>query len=195
MRWCSRRSGPAACCCCCCWACLSGTGREPGGAPTDSSEELQPANRKPSAATGASRRPVARIFRYVLAPSTIPSVPLCDFDLLGAVRLDARPVALLDIAAHPHQPILHTPHVDPRGREGALIPFRDRHRERLRPPSPEIHIYGASALADRQHLAFHHAELAGPGLQLGQALRPDHHIIRFAPEAKLAGAGDSLARP
>src|SRR5256885_3683324 len=39
-------------------------------------------------------------------------------------------------------------------RKDALMTFQDRDRERLRPTPAEIHIDGASALADRQHLAF-----------------------------------------
>src|SRR5262245_5510670 len=99
MRWCSRLSPPAGRCCCAC--CLSGTGSVPGGAPTDSSDELQPASSRPSAAIAASRRPALRIIRYVGPPPTTPSVPLCDLDLLGAAGFDPRAVALLDIAPHP----------------------------------------------------------------------------------------------
>ena len=48
----------------------------------------------------------------------------------------------------------------PGARKDALMTFRYGDRERLRPSPPEIHIYGAAALADRQHLAFDDRETA-----------------------------------
>ena len=78
------------------------------------------------------------------------------------------------------------------GSEDALISFQDGDRERLRPVAPEIHVDRASALADRQNLAFYHREMAPLGHELRPALGREDDIIRFAPEAKLAPRGPFL---
>src|SRR5499433_243168 len=106
MRWCSREVGAGGCGCC--WACRGASGSEPGGAPIESSAELQPASRSASAAApaGASRL-VPRTLGCLTAASTMAffeflSVALGDLDLLRAGELDTRAVTLLDPTAHPN---------------------------------------------------------------------------------------------
>src|SRR5712691_1404250 len=248
MRWCSREEGIGACCC---WASFGAPGSAPGGAPIESSDELQPARPRPSSATSASRRAVIagletasracpicgalycgtraspssdaihplrkKFFRKRMDPRAKPggdtcrcetavcltamsttailrSVPFGDLDLLGMGRLDPRPAALFDPSAHPHAAIFELSRVDAGGGEGALIAFQDGDRQSLRPAPPEIHIYGAAALANGQHLAFHHREMAALGVELCPVLGRHDGIIRFAPEAKLGVPRAALAR-
>ena len=80
------------------------------------------------------------------------------------------------------------------GSEHPLIALQNGHRECLRPLSPEIHVYRASALADRPHLAFRQYEMAAFGHKLGPALGRDDDIIRFAPQAKLGLASGPFPR-
>ena len=57
---------------------------------------------------------------------------------------------------------------EPGVREDALLTFRYGDRERLRPSAAEIHIYGAAAVADRQHFAFDDREMTLSGHQTRQ---------------------------
>src|SRR5262245_63999382 len=116
-----------------------------------------------------------------------------DLDLLRPRRLDPRPVALLDEAAHPHAAALERSRRQPGGDEATLVSFRDGHRQPLRPSSPEIHVDDAAALADGPYFAFHHRETAALGDELRQGLGPDHGIIRFGPKAKLGLSRRPLA--
>src|ERR1700674_5241173 len=84
--------------------------------------------------------------------SAVPSIPLCDLDLLRAGGLDPRPAALFHPSTHPHAAVFEPFRLEAHGGEIALIAFQDGDRERLRPSPPEIHIDCAPALADRQHL-------------------------------------------
>src|SRR5215467_3612695 len=195
MRWCSRGNGCGAC-----WACFGAPGSEPGGAPTCSSEALQPASTTPSAAISASRIAAARpgapggdaFCRETAAGLTAtptrrssPSVAFGDLDLLRARGFDARPVAVLHPSAHADAAVLQRLRFQAGGSEAALVAFQDRDRERLRPLPPEIHIYRACGLANRQHLAFHQREPAALGGELGRPVGGHDHIIWSAPEAKL----------
>src|SRR3982074_2747680 len=170
MRWCSREVGVGGCCGC---ACSTPPGKPAGGAPTESIDELQPASARESAAARAAvilrKRMDPRVksggdaCKCVPPPPTPlarPSIPLGDLDLFGARRLDSRPGAILHPSPHPQPAVLERLGVEAGGGKNALIPFQDGDRERLRPSPPEIHIDCASALADRQHLAFHHRETA-----------------------------------
>ena len=76
----------------------------------------------------------------------------------------------------------------------ALMSFQDRDRKRLRPAAAEIDIDRAAALADRQHLAFRNRESTPSGQKLRPAFGRLDDIIRFGPEAKLAGPGEALLR-
>src|ERR1700745_1274006 len=103
MRSCSREVGAGGCGCC--WACRGASGSEPGGAPIESSAELQPASRSASAAAPAGgSRPARSTPGCLTAASTraffVLSVALGDLDLLRAGELDTRAVTLLDPTAH-----------------------------------------------------------------------------------------------
>ena len=119
-----------------------------------------------------------------------PAISICS----GRVSLDARPVALLDPPADPNATIFKPFRLYAGGGEHPLIALQNGHRESLRPLSPEIHVYRASALADRPHLAFRQYEMAAFGHKLGPALGRDDDIIRFAPQAKLGLASGPFPR-
>src|SRR6516164_4178184 len=192
MRWCSREVGTGGCGCC--WACRGTSGSDPGGAPIESSAELQPASRSASAAApaGASRL-VPRTLGCLTAASTMAffeflSVALGDLDLLRAGELDTRAVTLLDPTAHPNAAVFEFFRLDAGGGEDGRIALRDRGRQRLRPSPPEIHVDRACALADRQHVPLRHGETAAFGRKMSPALGRHDDIIRFAPEAKFSAA-------
>ena len=81
------------------------------------------------------------------------SSSLLQLDLLRTAGLDLQTSANLDPATHA-KTLFSSALGEPGAREDALLTFRYGDRERLRPSTPKIHIYGAAALADRQHLAF-----------------------------------------
>src|SRR6266478_1444666 len=116
-----------------------------------------------------------------------------DLDLLRAAGLDAGAVPLLDKAAHPDPAVFELLGRQPRPREDALITFRDRDSERLRPAPAEIHVDRAAALADRQDLALDDRETTPSGQELRPALGPQLDIIRIAPEAKLGRPRHTLS--
>src|SRR5262245_40785809 len=196
MRWCSREVGAGGCGCC--WACCGASGSEPGGAPIESSDELQPASRSANAAAPAGAKRLApRMLGCLTAASTmaflrVPSVALGDLDLLRAGDLDARAVALLDPSAHPDAAVFELLRLYAGGSEDALIALRDRDGQRLRPSPAEIHVDRACTLADRQHVTFRHGETAALGRKLRPALGRHDDIIRFTPEAKLGAARPSF---
>src|SRR5713226_9760559 len=68
---------------------------------------------------------------FLFAAFTMLPSAFGDLDLLGPHRLDARPVALLHKAAHPHAQIGKPAGVYSGSDEIALIAFQDRHREGL----------------------------------------------------------------
>src|SRR5262245_20558224 len=192
MRWCSREVGAGGCGCC--WACCGASGSEPGGAPIESSDELQPASRSANAvAQAGAKRLALRMLGCLTAASTmaflrVPSVALGDLDLLWPGDLDARAVALLDPSAHPDAAVFELLRLYAGGSEDALIALRDRDGQRLRPSPAEIHVDRACTLADRQHVSFRHGETAALGRKLPPALGCHDDIVRFTPEAKLGPA-------
>ena len=120
------------------------------------------------------------------------SVPLENLDLFRAGGLDPRPISFFDPSTHPNMAVFQSVRCNARAGKDALVPFQDRNRQRLRPPPPEIHIYSAAALADRQYLAFCQRKKAPAVQELRPAVGPDDGIVRFAPEAKLGVAGGAL---
>ena len=84
------------------------------------------------------------------------------------------------------------PWAQPRAREDALLTFRYSDRKRLRPSTAKIHIYGAAALADRQHFAFDDREATPTGHQTRQIPSVHYAILRVAPQAQLCDSGYTL---
>src|SRR5665213_64029 len=144
MRRCSRSS--AGCKPVCSLVC--GTGRE---TCLSSGMLVQPANSTTSA------KP-----RHRLAVLGDPAIMICsiqNFDLLGRFGRNDRAAALLDPAAHPDAMAFELFGFYAGSGKCAAYALENDHGEIPRPAPPEVHIYSGSALAHRQHLAFHQREL------------------------------------
>src|SRR5215203_5048355 len=177
MRWCSRfAAGESS-------TCLGGSEMEAVCSCRPDVE--QPDSSRPSTSSaGRIRRPAAKSPRDLSLAFTASSVQLGDFDLLGVAGLDAWTVAFVYPAAHPDASVLQCLRRQSGLRKHALMTFQDRDRERFRPAPAEIHIDGAAALADRQHLAFCDREATPPGQKLCPAFGSHYAIIRACPKAK-----------
>src|SRR5262245_21863256 len=124
-----------------------------------------------------------------------PSVALDDLDLLRTGSLDSGANTLLDPSACSDTLSFESFRHDSGSGEGALVALRDGDGERLCPPSSEIDVDRACALADRPHLTFRHGETAALGCELRPAIGRDDDIVRFAPQAKLGRPRRPFLRP
>src|SRR5829696_5676674 len=174
MRWCSRCAAGGSS------ACLGGGGAAIDAVCSGMPTVLQPDSSRPSSA----RRPASKTPGCLDLVVTALSIQLGNLDLLGVAGLDPGPVTFVHPAPHPDAPVLQGLRRQPGLGKDALLTFQDRDRERFRPPPAEIHIDGASALADRQHLAFYHREATPTGQKLRPACGFHYAIIRAGPKAK-----------
>ena len=124
-----------------------------------------------------------------------PSVALDDLDLLRTGSPDSGAGTLLDPSTYSNTPLFEPFRRYSGSSEGTLVVLRNRDGECLCPPSSEIDVNRACALADRPHLSFRHGETAALGREFGPAVGREDDIVRFAPQAKLGLARRPLLRP
>ena len=101
--------------------------------------------------------------------------------------------ALLDPTADPDAAASQSLQIKTCRRECALVSFRDRNCNILRPPPSEIHVDRGAAFAYGRHRAFDQRESASLRRYIHRGLDVNHVIIRIGSEAKPCLSGGLFA--